>query len=234
MSSRLSYKDCKCEGKGWRETIIDYKHGLYPCHCCGIPRRYRERSTFDWSGFPEGMRERLVEWTADLDTQIEDGQGFLFWGDIGTGKSHLAVAIAEEAARRGYWVQFIGLANVLDTIRRGYSDNATTADRDLQQLLYSVQFLIVDDIGVERPTDWVAEQVYQLVERRYSQKLSTGYTSNLSLEQLEEHFGGADKTRGQRIISRINEVSLVMQCVGRDRRVDKKQEYEKGKGVTCE
>ena len=71
--------------------------------------------------------------------------------------------------------------------------------------------LIVDDIGAEKPSEWVRERLLSFINTRVSNELTTIYTSNLSLERLREKMG-------DRIVSRIIGSTKEIELVGRDQR----------------
>ena len=101
-------------------------------------------------------------------------------------------------------------AKMLQIIKNSY-------DEDSQQISaedFNNDILIIDDLGVEKFTDWSIENLYQLVDMRYKKMLPTIFISNLSLKDLSSKVG-------DRITSRIAEMSEIIRFAGKDRRLEK-------------
>ncbi len=171
---------------------------------------------------------------------IKVGKGLFFQGPVGTGKPHLAVAtlyeiVADNTEMFGLeifidifdWVQseyrglkcsFVSVVDFLGLQRAGF--NQEREREKAYQLLRrckSDSVLILDDLGAERPSEWVEEQIYAVIDYRYRNMLSTFFTTNCSLQVLEEQLG-------KRSVSRILEMCSGVKVVGGDFR-------KKGAGV---
>lgn len=115
-------------------------------------------------------------------------QGWLvFYGPQGTGKSHLAAAIANHlgALPEGDLpplVLFCTAPDLLDLLRSGY--NAGDYD-ELLRLCKTVDVLILDDLGTEQGTEWAEEKLFQILNHRYQAELPTVVVTNCRLEDLE-------------------------------------------------
>lgn len=143
----------------------------------------------------EKLVQRMRRYVASLPTD----RGLFIAGPVGTGKTHLAVGILRAAMDlRGIRGRFAMVPAVLAQIRAAIG----RGDEEAAHLLESyqrTQLLILDDLGAERVTDWVREQLFLLVDARYQAMLPTIVTTNDTLEALEDHVG-------QRIVSRIMEM----------------------------
>ena len=83
-----------------------------------------------------------------------------------------------------------------------------------EEMMKNEGILFLDDIGAEKPSDWVMETFYLIINKRYNEKLPIVFTSNLSIEQLAQ-------TISDRIASRVVETCDIYELVGKDRRLKK-------------
>lgn len=127
----------------------------------------------------------------NLYTNIENGKGLYLWSDTkGSGKTMVAAAIANELINEHHrYVKFATSLDILDEIKatygRRYRDEEESAESKLLKDLVSAEFLIIDDFGTERSTDWAGEKFYQIINKRYINKKVTFFTSNYDLRTLK-------------------------------------------------
>ena len=105
---------------------------------------------------------------------------------------------------------YIFLPTFLENLRASY-DNPDPEFDEVLDYVRRCNLLIVDDIGAEKPSEWVRERLLSFINTRVSNELTTIYTSNLSLERLREKMG-------DRIVSRIIGSTKEIELVGRDQR----------------
>jgi DNA replication protein DnaC len=108
----------------------------------------------------------------------------LITGDFGTGKTHLAAAIANQAVELGLPSIFITVPDLLDSLRFTFSDQNENFETRFEEIRKS-PLLVLDDFGTENATDWAQEKLFQIINYRYSNQLPLVVTSNLSLTQLD-------------------------------------------------
>ena len=121
-------------------------------------------------------------------------------GDVGTGKTSLAMLVSKAALERGRSVAIYSLPRLLARIRRTYDAEAGEQTYlDFFERLTSVDLLHIDDLGAEKRSDWVLEQLYAIVDERYEQERSMVVTTNLDQPSLEEQIGA-------RTVSRLVEI----------------------------
>jgi DNA replication protein DnaC len=142
---------------------------------------------------------------------IASGSGLLVHGGVGTGKTHLAVAMLYELVSKydHSEMQFVPVPDLLDAIRATY--NGKEPDGDILKRAQEVSVLVLDDFGTDRVTDWAREKVYQIINHRYNYELTTIITTNLSPSKLAAHVG-------DRIASRLMEMCRTVKVEGEDRR----------------
>jgi DNA replication protein DnaC len=142
----------------------------------------------------------------DLDGNLAHGRGVWFMGDTGTGKTTLAMLIASEAIKAGKSVGIYFTPKLLTRIRQTYQEaESENAYGRFFERLASVDLLYIDDLGSERHTDWVVEQLYAVVNERYENQRAMLVTSNAEgdvdkgQQQLEDQIG-------RRTVSRLIEI----------------------------
>jgi len=207
----------KCDGSGW----VEVEPGMAaPCECRSVRRQRRTRGvssvippryrgvSFDRPPVSDMARDpatRTVvqavrEYVDALDERLAEGRGLWLSGDVGTGKTTLAMLVSSAAAEAGYTLAVYSLPRLLARIRRTY--DAETADDSYLpffERLTSVDLLHIDDLGAEKRSDWVLEQLYALIDERYVSKRAVIVTTNLDEAELEEQIGA-------RTVSRLVEI----------------------------
>ena len=121
----------------------------------------------------------------------------LLQGGYGTGKTHLAAAIANFAVGMGVPTLFLTVPDLLDALRFAYSAEDTTFEERFDEIR-NARLLVLDDFGTQNATGWAQEKLFQIINYRYINKLSTVITTNLSLDEIEP-----------RIRSRLSDPELV-------------------------
>jgi DNA replication protein DnaC len=176
------------------------------------PRRFLEVS-MAWVADQHGQQvhDRLVAWSL-----LSPTPNLLLLGPVGTGKSGTSLAACKEGQMdRGEGVLFLPVTELLDQLRPGGPDGA------LERLCQAPR-LIVDDLGSEKPTDWTAERLGVLVNRRWLEELPTIATSNLpaTRKSAPADFAGStlEEVLGERTFSRLVGGAVVLELSGADRR----------------
>ena len=120
------------------------------------------------------------EYVERLDENLREGRGLWLMGDVGTGKTSLAMLVSKAALEHGRSVAIYSLPRLLARIRRTYDAEAGEQSYlEFFERLTAVDLLHVDDLGVEKRSDWVLEQLYALVDERYESQRSIVVTTNL-------------------------------------------------------
>ena len=215
-----------CDGSGW---VLDDANDARPCECremrvsrakgrrmgTGIPKRFQGVS-FDRNPVreidPEVLRE-VRSFIVRIDERIEAGDGVWFQGDVGTGKTSLAMLISKAALQGGHSVAIYSVPRLLADIKETFEERTANSYSDLFRRLCDVDLLHLDDLGAERRTDWVLEQLYSIVNERWQSRRSILVTSNLTdLNELREQVG-------PRTVSRLTEIcGAPIPVMGRDLR----------------
>jgi DNA replication protein DnaC len=214
-----------CDGSGWIDD--DAARGVRECACRGqlvagrrarslsavIPKRYQGVS-FDrppLTDMPGPQVDKVRRYVRGLDAQLEQGRGLWFFGSVGTGKTTLAMLVSREALSRGHTVAIYSLPRLLAEIRSTFDNDTPGAYTDFLERLASVDLLHIDDLGAEKTTPWVLEQLYSIVNDRYEAERAIVITTNLDREQLAEQIG-------ERTVSRLEQMCDVCPLFGGDNR----------------
>jgi DNA replication protein DnaC len=195
-----------------------------------IPKRYRGAS-FDRPpvlGLPDAVVAEVRSYVRNLDARLEEGRGMWLVGDVGTGKTTLAMIVSAATLDAGRTVAIYSLPRLLNLIR----DEIGTENSllDLLDRLSEVDLLHIDDLGAQHTTPWRLEQLYSIVDARYQAGRPIIATTNLMPEALAEQMGrqilttvtedgdgqkseerrevsnDASEVVGQRIVSRLVEM----------------------------
>ena len=111
----------------------------------------------------------------------------LLEGSYGSGKTHLAAAIANAAVGRGVPTLFITVPDLLDSLRFSYNSPETTFEARFEDIR-NAGLLVMDDFGTQNATGWAQEKLFQIVNYRYINKLPTVITTNLILDEIESRI----------------------------------------------
>jgi DNA replication protein DnaC len=219
-----------CDGSGW---IIDDDDTARACECrerriaqartrgvrSVLPAKYQGVSfdrppVSDMARDPQtrGVVEEVRTYIDELEARISDGRGLWIEGSVGTGKTTLAMLVSRRAIEAGFTVAIYSLPRLLARIRRTYdADAGQLSYLEFFERLTSVDLLQIDDLGAEKRSDWVLEQLYAIVDERYASNRSMVVTTNMKLTELEEQIG-------ERTVSRLAEICDVLPLHGDDRR----------------
>lgn len=148
------------------------------------------------------------KYAEEFSQHLKDGIGLLYYGPVGTGKTFLAGCIANAVLAQGYKVKMTNFATLADEMWAVQDKAAYIAD------LCKYPLLILDDLGVERKTDYMQEMVYKIVNARYVAGVPVIVTTNLTPDELTKT---AD-IGYQRTYDRLLEKCLPIKVDGRSRR----------------
>jgi DNA replication protein DnaC len=217
-----------CDGTGF--VIDEATNTATPCRCrpqrisraksrslsAVVPKRFRGVS-FDRApvvDMPVDPVREVRRYVENIDQELDDGRGLWITGDLGTGKTTLAMLVSKAALDAGRSVAIYSLPRLLAEIRATFEDGSDRSYIDLFERLSEVDLLHIDDLGAERTNEWVLEQLYSLVNVRYEDERALVVTTNLDHMKLREQIG-------ERTVSRLIEIcGDPVPLHGEDRRID--------------
>ena len=142
--------------------------------------------------------QKAHDYVAHWEEMKAKSLGLLLWGDVGTGKSFFAGCIANALLEKGIPVLMTNFSRILNTLTGMYSDDRNQFIDSLNK--YSL--LIIDDLGIERGTEFSLEQVFNVIDSRYRSKKPMIVTTNLTLDELKHPVDLAHARIYDRILER--------------------------------
>jgi DNA replication protein DnaC len=180
-----------------------------------LPKRFREVS-FERepvASMNDALLREVRSYVRAIGQRLDEGRGIWFVGDVGTGKTTLAMLISKAAMEADRTVAIYSLPRLLALLRDTYDDDAQFSLNELIDRLCAVDLLHIDDVGAEQSSAWVLEQLYTIVNTRYEDGKALVLTTNLDQEALVEQIG-------PRTVSRIYEIcGMPLPMHGGDHRV---------------
>jgi DNA replication protein DnaC len=232
-----------CDGSGFR--IDEQTNTASDCACRAqrvanararrlrerVPRRYMNLS---WERNPLAqiaqdpnnvdLVRRVRAFCKDIGRNLADGEGLWIMGHTGTGKTTLGYMIAATATHARRSVLSFNAVALLNRLRATFDPDSRETTEEVIAALAEVELLHIEDLRVVRPTEWVLEQLYLIVNARYEERRSIVFTSDIESDadgplmpiprELAEHIGA-------RTFSRLMEIcGDPVVIAGRDKRMD--------------
>mgnify|MGYP001952081485 CR=1 FL=1 len=218
--------NCKMLAQGWQvlfdeEAADTYKMPQFRYRMCKFKKeqelqekekvilspRFQQRTFETFRVTPDNEKAfQAARFYAD-ELSLNTTKGLMFIGNPGTGKTHLAVAILKKALSKGISCAFVLVPKLLEEIRRSYSSNDESRSENITRTV-TKRLVVLDDIGAERTTDWVQEQLYLIINDRYENMQPTIVTSNCNIQELEKRIG-------LKTVDRLSEMCQVVPLVGK-------------------
>ena len=205
--------DCPlCEDR--EIVLIEQEDGSVSARNCQCKARKIQKRMFKASGLTEEQALMTIDdYNVSLETKKmyqmtkdylcgqswREGKGFALVGSVGVGKTMLAQIIASAIMRDFKSVIFIPTTSLMaELLAAQFSNDKSEFEQRIERLI-NADVVIFDDVGKEKPTEWVQNQYFRIIDGRYNMRKTTGYTSNYEFGKLAERFSEF----GDAIISRI-------------------------------
>ena len=223
-ASRWVSRPCECQEMQREERRLA---------AARIPPRYRDCTldAFDPSfpGADESLGRALLTARRFVDAYPVDtaGRGLLLVGTAGLGKTHLAVGVLQRLVReRGVRGLFCDYRELLKNIQNSYNPQVNTTEIELLKPVFAAEVLVLDDLGAQKPNEWVWDTVALILNTRYNDRMTTLITTNYADQpagggaQTDAERAAREPTLGDRIgdrmRSRLAEMCMCVQMQGQD------------------
>lgn len=191
----------------------------------GIKKRFMERTFPNFCCDTPGRKENFKiakEYADNFSNHKAMGDGLYIEGTNGTGKTHLAAAIALQLIGEGIPVICKTSSDLLQDIKKSFSFEGTK-EHEVLDIYKKVDLLIIDDLGKEQCSDWSMSTLYSIMNDRYEAMKPTIITTNYNVDRLISALTpkGFDNMKIVAIISRLRETNKVMTMAWEDIRGSK-------------
>lgn len=196
----------RCQGRGWIIADDGGAGMARPCDCrreglgerllaaAGIPERYRRcrLANFQVAHQDPAARDQLTQALAISRTYADEfltteggftHSGLIYVGPAGAGKTHLAAAVLIELIER-YRVRgrFVEFTSLVHQIQSTFEPSSPGSKSGILDPVVEAEVLVLDELGAAKPTAWVQDLLYLIINNRYTQRRPTLFTTNYSLD----------------------------------------------------
>jgi DNA replication protein DnaC len=223
-----------CSGSGWEPV----EGGVRRCRCmesaryerliaeARIPKRYEHCALDNYDTIHETQKKAKIYVQRFLDKYPRIDVGLLFLGNCGVGKTHLAVALLKQViAGTGDGGLFYDFRDLLREIQGSWNSVSQTSELEVLRPVLDAKVLVLDELGANKPTDWVRDTIAHIINCRYNEKKLTIFTSNYLDNPAKQGEESLIDRIGMRLRSRLYEMCTEIEIRG----VDYRQEIKKAK-----
>jgi DNA replication protein DnaC len=228
-----------CEGTGWKSVNLGADRRVARCDCrlqartqallaaARIPKRYEhcELSNFEFDGPHRLLAAARMAACRFVEEYPVDSTGLLLIGNIGVGKTHLAVGMVKELIlSKGIACLFCDYRELLKQIQNSYNDSVKATELGVLRPVFDTEVLVLDELGAVKPTEWVWDTVSLILNARYNDNRTTLITTNFDDQPAAALRGPRAAAReetlgdriGERMRSRLHEMCRIIRMEGED------------------
>lgn len=167
--------------------------------------------------------KNIKEYTKNI-TIGNEKRGLIIIGKNGVGKTHIACSIANELIKCQIPVIYGTLINLLSEIKHSYDEESQFSEMQYIKMYSTINMLIIDDLGKEKPSAWAMEKLFTIINNRYESGLPIIITTNYNQETLLERISESGEIEtAKSIISRLYEMCIGVNIVDEDHRIKRKK-----------
>lgn len=204
---------CGCQGDLRRRQRIG---------SASIPKRYAHctLSSFIEKSVELKVARTRVQEFIDLWPATDEGRGLLLMGPCGVGKTHLAVAALIEIinGNKGGRLLFSNFQDLIQEIQASFDSDQVPSKSELLRPLLEADLLVLDELGSQKPTTFVQDILYYVINSRYNDERATIFTTNYIDEAPEAKEENLSQRIGHRLRSRLYEMAPMVKLSGKDHR----------------
>lgn len=171
----------------------------------GIPERFNETELAGYVSVCQEQENALRRVYAYLEAikAGKSGKSAIFSGNVGTGKTHLAIGVAKEMMRGGKSAVFITVQRLIRAVRDTWRRDSPESESDVIDKFARPDLLILDEVGVQAGSENERQILFDVLNERYEARRSTILLTNLSASECEHYLG-------RRVFDRMREDGGVM------------------------
>ena len=187
-SAEIKLAPCPhCGGTGWE--LIE-GNVAKPCRCkrvsrvqqllsqSRIPTFFADKTLDGFEAYNTSLRGAVMHSKRFIDDFPLVDSGLLYVGKPGVGKTHLALVVLKEIIKKGFSGLFYDFRDLLKEIQDSYNPNTHTSELKILAPVFQADLLVLDELGANKPTEWVQETITHIIAKRYNEKKITIFTSN--------------------------------------------------------
>lgn len=189
----------------------------------GLSEDLKNASMSDIDEIDFKKRSKIIKWLKEFyDNYPNNNKGLYLHGSFGSGKTFLISCLLNELAKKNYSSILVYYPEMLSRLKSSF-DQTEESYKELLDSVKKCDLLLIDDIGAETVTNWCRDEVLgTILQYRMENNLSTFITSNLNIEELENHLSivknNTDKVKARRIIERIKYLTIDIELISVNRR----------------
>lgn len=166
-----------------------------------IPERFADRTLESYVATCDNSKAALAiaqDYADRFEEVSKKGSCLIFCGDVGTGKTHLAIGIANSILKKGYQPVFVSVIKAIRKIKETYARDSELTEDDAIRSFVDPDLLILDEVGVQFGSETEKLYLFEIINGRYEQMKPTLLISNLGTKELDGFIGS-------RVMDRLRE-----------------------------
>lgn len=200
---------CKCQQKLYNQEetkrkLLEKQAKIERMKASGLQDKALYDYTFDKDNGINPEMAYAHKYVENWEDMKANSSGLLLWGNVGTGKSFFAGCIANALLEKGVPVLMTNFSRILNTLTGMHFEDRNQFIDSLNR--YSL--LIIDDLGIERNSEFALEQVFNVIDSRYRSKKPLIVTTNLTLTELNSAPDVAHRRIYDRILERCTPIRI--------------------------